>query len=130
MQSKCFKCEKPIEAAMRDPTEDDYWDAPCGLRFRGGSNYGSTVFDTLVTKKELQLLVCDDCLKEHMGLTREVNPCDSCACKTCNPEHCKDCMIGESDLQKAVKKGRTEGKSFRQILDEFREKKEDGNEKE
>jgi len=119
-QPKCFKCEKPIEAAVREPTQEDYWSMPCGVHFRGGSNFGSTVYDTLIDKKQVELIVCDDCLKKHQPLLRVVEACKTCSLYEQKPKECGKCWLKETELQKKIKEGRIEGKSFRQILDEHK----------
>lgn len=70
---KCFKCEKEVEGAIstRDPAE--LWNSPEGIVLQGGGNFGSAVYDGMVDGIYIQVVICDDCLRAHKGLLREVH---------------------------------------------------------
>ena len=69
---KCFKCEKFIKCAVRGGSEDDFWSAPWGVVFKGGSNYGSSIYDTMMDGIEVRVIVCDECLEKHSSMVREI----------------------------------------------------------
>lgn len=56
----CFKCEKEIETAFIGV---DPWDAPSGVSFEGGWNFGSAIYDAMVDGVYVEIVICDDCLK-------------------------------------------------------------------
>lgn len=70
---KCFKCEAEIRSAAGPDNKDDdrwTWDMPTGVLFDGGSNFGSTLYDSLFDGKYVQIVVCDDCVKAAQGTER------------------------------------------------------------
>jgi hypothetical protein len=76
---KCFKCERYIKCAVKTGSADDYWDCPWGLVLRGGGNFGSTHYDSLVDGIGVDVVICDECLVKYGHLLREVErgePCD------------------------------------------------------
>jgi len=69
----CFKCGAEIRAAVSEPREHGVWEMPSGaVHFTGGGNFGSTRYDTLMDGVEVEILVCDECLKAHRRLVRHV----------------------------------------------------------
>jgi len=73
--AKCFKCEKEIECAYirnTDNKENDTWEMPSGaVSFEGGSNFGSTLYDSMVDGIYVEILVCDECLIAGKANLRE-----------------------------------------------------------
>lgn len=67
-ETRCFKCEKPIECSAPQ------WDMPGGaVVFDGGDNFGSTIYDAMQDGIMVRLLICDDCLEKHKNLILERN---------------------------------------------------------
>lgn len=56
---KCFKCNKKIKI-------DEYG---ClitnAVRFHGGNEYGSTIFDALIDGVFAEIVICDECLEKY-----------------------------------------------------------------
>jgi len=58
---RCFKCRKPLDSSM---VGADPWEVPNGaVAFSGGGNFGSALYDTMVDKISVEIVVCDECLK-------------------------------------------------------------------
>ena len=73
MRPKCFKCEKDIKAAVRNPEYNDYWEMPSkAIDLCGGYNYGSSLYDAMMDGVTIQVVICDDCLKKNKHLYREI----------------------------------------------------------
>lgn len=61
--AKCFKCEKTIICAVVSDVVDDVWSMPCNaVHFHGGSNFGSSIYDSMADGIAVEILVCDECL--------------------------------------------------------------------
>ena len=74
--AKCFKCEKTIKCAVVSDVIDYIWDMPCNaVHFRGGSNFGSSIYDSIVDGIAVEILICDECLTaaKNTDKLREVN---------------------------------------------------------
>lgn len=73
MHPRCFKCERPVKCAVASKDAEEYWEAPWGVSFFGGDNFGSSMYDSFVDELSvgIRIIVCDDCLKVNMGLVRE-----------------------------------------------------------
>ena len=69
--AKCIICEK--EQEVKNGTIEETWQMPTGLAFRGGGNYGSKYFDGMMSRTELEFIICDDCVKKKQHLMREVH---------------------------------------------------------
>lgn len=54
----CFRCGHDLE-----PTWEGSRDAWGGTTFRSSGNYGSTVFDPMSAAEELEVIICDGCLR-------------------------------------------------------------------
>jgi hypothetical protein len=67
---KCFKCEKEIRPACEPRSENDIWKSPCAVLLQGGSNFGSTLYDSFVDGIAVQVIICDDCIKTAQGTDR------------------------------------------------------------
>jgi hypothetical protein len=68
MMANCFKCNQRIESAA---APDDRWETPgYASLFRGGFSYGSTLYDAVADGVHVEIIVCDDCLREAKGTTR------------------------------------------------------------
>lgn len=66
---KCFKCEKPIECAC---SNDDIWSMPAdAVCFEGGSNFGSSIYDSMMDGIYVEIIVCDECLIAGKANLRE-----------------------------------------------------------
>ncbi len=60
---RCFKCKKIIKSAI---INSDIWEMPLNaVVFRGGYNYGSSVYDSLVDGIQVEVIICDDCLRKN-----------------------------------------------------------------
>lgn len=62
----CFKCDKQLETAfpgMEKPHENG--EVSDGLIFRASGNYGSRVYDPVMSAPELIIWICDDCITTH-----------------------------------------------------------------
>ncbi len=62
----CICCDKIVKAEVPEDITSVY-PVYGGLIFRSIGNFGSTVFDPMVTKREeiLQVIICDDCVKSR-----------------------------------------------------------------
>ena len=66
---RCFKCDKAIEAAWvpvtPDQEEGDAWKGPGGATlFEGGFTFGSALYDAPVDGVYVEVIICDECLKQ------------------------------------------------------------------
>ena len=100
---KCFKCERHIKCAVKTKTAKDYWECPWGLVFRGGGNYGSGHYDSMINGIVVEVLICDECLVKYKKLLREIE---------------------DKELLKEIKKRKIEGKK---LLKEWKKRKLLGN---
>ena len=67
---KCFKCQKKIESAIK---EMNAWEAALNaVVFRGGSSYGSQVYDSMADGIIAEIVICDDCLEKNEKLIRNI----------------------------------------------------------
>jgi hypothetical protein len=69
--AKCFKCEKEMSTAMSGGDEET-WVWPVGVVLTGGDNFGSSIYDAAMDGIMVQVVICDNCLKKHNTLFREV----------------------------------------------------------
>lgn len=69
--AKCIVCEEEQEV-KGNGTVEETWQSPDGIAFRGGGNYGSKYFDGMMSRTELEIIICDDCLEKKQHLMREV----------------------------------------------------------
>ena len=68
--TRCFRCRKLVLPVIPGGSP---WDCPAGaVRLRGGNACGSALYDAAGDGVEVELLVCDACLRAHERLTREV----------------------------------------------------------
>ena len=57
----CFKCDKQLEgAAGPDVVNQPYG----GTVFSSRGQYGSTVFDPVISGKTIEITICDECIRE------------------------------------------------------------------
>lgn len=61
----CFKCDKKLEPAF---AADDPGPPNNGLSFSSHGNYGSRVYDPVMSAPALVIFICDDCILEHAEL--------------------------------------------------------------
>ena len=74
---KCFKCDKPIEAAWGCDTPEEEekhaWQGPGGATlFEGGFTFGSALYDAPIDGVYVEIIVCDECLKQAKQRGEEV----------------------------------------------------------
>lgn len=71
---RCFHCETIIERA--GPDSFSVWEIPSGaVVFHDGGNYGSSLYDSACPGgTHVDVLICDDCLKDRKSLVREWEP--------------------------------------------------------
>ena len=62
---KCFKCNKKIK--------HDKHHISNAVRFTGGNEYGSTIYDSMVDGIIVEIIICDKCLKDYKILLHEIN---------------------------------------------------------
>lgn len=68
--ARCFACRKIVRPAVVGATG---WACPSGgVRFEGGSSFGSSLYDTLVDGKLASIVVCDKCLAARKRLVLEI----------------------------------------------------------
>ena len=61
---RCIKCDKVMSSSVKSTDIQDVWDMPGGgVVFRGGTNYGSSMFDAVLDGILVKVIICDDCLK-------------------------------------------------------------------
>ena len=71
---KCFKCENEVLCSFHDEDEQRIWEMPSSASlFEGGATFGSAVYDSMTGGPGVEVLICDECLKEHKHLLREVS---------------------------------------------------------
>ena len=71
--TKCFKCEKNIGCAIVTDKEENIWEMPAdAVNFHGGSNFGSTLYDSMVDGIAVEILICDECLTSNKDKLREI----------------------------------------------------------
>lgn len=63
----CFKCENKINSAISNITS---WDAPQGVHFTGGWNFGSSLYDAMLDGVHAEIVICDGCLSKAKGTDR------------------------------------------------------------
>lgn len=69
----CFKCDKLILCAVSCDEEKYVWEMPSGsVLFKGGDNFGSTLYDSMVDGVSVEIIICDDCLTKHKNKLREI----------------------------------------------------------
>lgn len=68
---KCFNCEKELANIFPDSElfEDTRQPAD-GLIFTAGGNYGSRVYDPVMSAPALVIWICDDCIRAHAVLVQ------------------------------------------------------------
>lgn len=68
--ARCFVCRCLVRSALNGASA---WDTPSyAVLFHGGGSYGSSLYDSLVDGKSVDMIVCDPCLKARKRLLREV----------------------------------------------------------
>lgn len=68
---RCFKCEAIVPPSVGNATDNMNWTAPCGVQFCGGWNFGSSLYDGMMTgNPHVEIVVCDDCIKNAQGSER------------------------------------------------------------
>ena len=69
-EPRCFKCDKEIESAGKGESP---WEMASGaVIMDGGGSFGSTLYDSLCDGISVQILVCDDCLKQYKYKIKEI----------------------------------------------------------
>lgn len=66
----CFKCDTEIKSAVIESDEKTIWEMPAGVHFTGGWNFGSTIYDAFADGIQVELIICDPCLKEAKNTNR------------------------------------------------------------
>lgn len=69
---RCIKCEGYVRCTVRTEDLEDYYHFPRGAVMDGGGNFGSALYDSFFDGVAIQLLICDDCLRAHKNLYREI----------------------------------------------------------
>jgi hypothetical protein len=65
----CFKCLKELEPAFPGSEKfEDNGEVAGGLIFTANGNYGSRVYDPVMSAPNLVVWICDDCVVEHKEL--------------------------------------------------------------
>lgn len=78
--ARCFKCEAEIKCASLildkcfkgreelPANEKDIWSMPNGaVHFQGGSNFGSSIYDSMMDGIAVEVIICDPCLAAAKG---------------------------------------------------------------
>lgn len=66
----CFVCDKQLKSAVNSKVKQKFEDPPDGaVCFSSHGNYGSTVFDPVFEPYNLEIAVCDECLKKRIKRT-------------------------------------------------------------
>lgn len=60
IKKDCFRCGKTMESVR-----PDRFQAYKGTQFISHGNYGSTIFDPLTSNEYIEIVICDNCLKEN-----------------------------------------------------------------
>ena len=78
----CIRCDRPMNPACKiaDDEKEKFamyaWMLPSGgVTLRGGSNYGSTVYDAMIDGVGLEVILCDECIvsvRKQGGFIHEV----------------------------------------------------------
>lgn len=83
---KCLICKKDIESSVRrtdSMTDDEYLEMnrSCpnnAVVFTGGANFGSSITDAIIDGVELEIIICDDCIKERMDMVEKITYHKTC----------------------------------------------------
>lgn len=68
----CFKCEELIESAVDSDDQEDIWDMPDGVHFRGGFHFGSSYYDAGITGIAIEIIICDNCIKKSKETNKQL----------------------------------------------------------
>lgn len=63
----CFKCAKKLEPVFGDQ-DNNYRTPRNGLIFGAPGNYGSRVYDPVMSAPDLVIWICDDCMRTYRDL--------------------------------------------------------------
>jgi hypothetical protein len=82
--AKCFKCETAIEGCFESKEEKFVWEVPHNaVAFEGGSNFGSSIYDSFTDGISVQVVICDECLKAAKG-TDKLREIKKAHCGNCH----------------------------------------------
>ena len=67
----CFKCTKKLEPAFPGSEKfEDNGETAGGLVFTASGNYGSRVYDPVMSAPHLVIWICDECIVEQKDLVQ------------------------------------------------------------
>ena len=68
----CICCDKKLESAS--PVDEQNSPIDGGIYLRSKGNYGSAVYDSCCNPEEIELYICDECLKAKKNFVYKVLP--------------------------------------------------------
>lgn len=66
----CFKCLKELKSVFPESKFEDHRQPDEGLIFEAAGNYGSRVYDPVMSAPRLVIWICDECVVEHKELVQ------------------------------------------------------------